>query len=149
VLSCTVRVTIDTNVLFAALKSRSGASHYILRLIIAEKIQLAVSVSTFLEYWDVLSRQDTLEQVELNLKDIEDILDLLVLLAQKQNIYFLQRPNLIDEKDNMFIECAFASQSEYLITSNTRDFISGELESAGFKVITPGEFVQLWRQENE
>jgi hypothetical protein len=45
---------------------------------------------------------------------VEDVLDLLALLAKKHNIYFLLRPNLIDEKDNIFCECAFASDSEYL-----------------------------------
>lgn len=46
----------------------------------------------------------------------------------------------MDEKDNMVIECAFASNSEYLITSNVRDFKSGELKGFKFKVVPPREF---------
>jgi len=118
-------------------------------LIISEKLQLVVSMNTYLEYWDVLTRKHSLEQIGLEPKGIEDVLDLLALLARKQNIYYLLRPNLSDEKDNMFVECAFASRSEYLITSNIRDFIGGELENMTFKVVTPGDFVKLWRKRNE
>ena len=64
--------------------------------------------------------KETLSKLDLSLEEIEDVLDLLVLLAKKQSIYFLLRPNLIDEKDNLFYECAFASNSGYLITSNVK-----------------------------
>ena len=34
------------------------------------------------------------------------------------------RPNLPDENDNIFMECAFASNSDYLITSNQLESVS-------------------------
>ncbi len=88
-------------------------------------------------------------QLNLSMHEIEDILDLLVLLAKKQAIYFLLRPNLMDEKDNIFYECAFASSSEYLITSNVRHFKSAELKGFKFKIVTPREFHHLWESEYE
>jgi len=70
-------------------------------------------------------------------------------LARKHSIYFLLRPNLFDENDNMICECAFASNSDYLITSNIRDFRSGELKELGFKAITPKDFYNLWKSGYE
>ena len=142
-------VTVDTNVIFSALYSNLGASHQILRLILDEKIKLALSPQFYFEYYDVLVREENLVKLNLTIEEIEDVLDLLALLAQKHSIYFLLRPNLMDEKDNMVVECAFASNSEYLITSNVKDFISGELKGFKFKVITPGEFYRLWRSSHE
>ena len=142
-------VTVDTNVIFAALYSRSGASHRILELILDEKLKLALSVQTYFEYCDVLTREENLAKLGLTRAEVENVLDLLALLAQKHTIYYLLRPNLIDEKDNLFVECAFASQSDYLITSNVRDFIRGELKGFTFTVITPADFYQLWRSEHE
>jgi predicted nucleic acid-binding protein len=55
------------------------------------------------------------------------------------------RPNLKDEKDNMIVELAVASQSDYLITSNVRDFENAELKFDQLRIITPGEFVKKWR----
>jgi predicted nucleic acid-binding protein len=73
---------------------------------------------------------------------------LIALIAKKHSIYFLLRPNLIDENDNMIFECAFASNSDYLITSNIKDFRNAELKGFGFKVITPGDFYKLWELKN-
>ncbi len=142
-------VTVDTNVIFAALYSKAGASHRIFQLLLDEKLKFALSVQTYFEYYDVLTRSDSLKKLKLSNDEVEDVLDLLALLAQKYSIYYLLRPNLADEKDNLFVECAFASNSEYLITSNVRDFRSGELKGFKFQVITPGDFYQLWRQEHE
>ena len=93
----------------------------------------------------MLSRKVNLEKLNLKIRNVEDILDLLAKLAQKQSSYFLLRPNLSDESDNMFIECAFASNSDYLITANVRDFTSGELKGFKFSVVTPGKFLKLWK----
>jgi len=142
-------VTVDTNVIFAALYSKTGASHRIFQRILDEKLTLALSAQAYFEYYDVLTRSENLKKLNLSIAEIEEVLDLLALLAQKHSIYYLLRPNLIDEKDNLFVECAFASNSEYLITSNVRDFKSGELKGFKFQVITPGDFYQLWRQGHE
>lgn len=141
-------VTIDTNVLFAALYSKKGASHQILKLVLSEKLNFAVSTQTYFEYYDVLSRQENLKTLNISIGNVEDVLDLLALLAQKNKIYFLLRPNLIDEKDNIFVECAFASNSDYLITSNVKDFKSSELKGFKFKIVTPGQFYKIWSNLN-
>jgi len=142
-------VTIDTNVLLAGLISQSGASYQILRLIVKEKITLALSTQVLFEYDDVLKRKEILKLTKLKIEQVEDILDLLALLAQKNNIYYRLRPNLRDENDNLFIECAFASNSEYLLTSNIRDINSGELKGFKFESLTPKDFYQMWRKEHE
>jgi len=142
-------ITLDTNVVLAALLSQNGASHLILNLIIDEKLNIALSTPVVLEYDDVLKRNTILEKLELSENEINDVLDLLVLLADKHSIYYRLRPNLIDENDNLFVECAFASRSHYLITSNIRDFKRSELISHPFQIITPGDFYYYWRCEHE
>jgi len=138
-------VTVDTNVIFSGLYSKKGASHFILNLILDEKIKLAISVQTYFEYYDVLTRTKNLEQLKLSIAEIEDFLDLLAFLAQKYDIYYLLRPNLPDESDNIFVECAFASNSEFLISGNTKDFKKGELKGLNFKLTTPRDFYKIWR----
>jgi len=142
-------VTVDTNVIFSALYSNTGASHVILELIINEKIKLALSPQVYFEYADVLFREDKRKLLNLDIQALENILDLLALLANKYKIYFLLRPNLIDEDDNIFMECAFASNSNYLITSNVKDFRNAELKNFQFEIITPAEFYKIWRHKNE
>ncbi|MCP4695830.1 MAG: putative toxin-antitoxin system toxin component, PIN family [Gammaproteobacteria bacterium] len=140
---------LDTNVLLAALHSRAGASHRIFRLVVEEKLLLALSNQVILEYDDVLKRKEIIMLHKLSAAQIDGVLDLLVLLAKKYTIYYRLRPNLPDENDNMFVECAFASRSQYLVTSNVKDFKRGELQGFGFKVVPPGDFYRIWRKQYE
>ena len=136
-------LTIDTNVIFSALYSNKGASYSIITKVIDEKIKLAISPQIYFEYYDVLMREENLKILNLATKDVEDFLDLIALLSQKQSIYYLLRPNLPDENDNIFIECAFASNSDYLVTSNIKDFRQSELKGFRFKVVTPKELYKI------
>ena len=146
---CYMVITIDTNVIFSALYSNKGASFKILDMVLNEKIKLAISAQTYFEYYDVLMREKNRDVLNLTIEEIEDFLDLLAMLAQKQNIYFLLRPNLKDEKDNIFVECAFASNSSYLVTSNIKDFKQNQLKNLNFEVITPNKFFKNLETKNE
>ena len=139
----------DTNVLVQALSNNKGASYLILDLIYEGKINLALSLPVFYEYEDVLNRDRILKLIGLNQSEISDVLTLIFHFAEKHKIFFLFRPNLKDEKDNIFVELAVKSNSKYLITSNIKDFKNNELKFPELKIITPGEFVKMWRQKNE
>ncbi len=142
-------VTIDTNVIYQGLYSSRGASHQLLNMIKNDHIQLAISVPVFIEYSDVLQRDTTLEKTGLIISDINAVLDFLAYKGIQQKIFFLFRPNLLDETDNKFVELALASQSKYLITSNVKHFIhNSDLKVFGVKIITPGDFLRLWRADN-
>ncbi|WP_232227867.1 putative toxin-antitoxin system toxin component, PIN family [Leptospira wolbachii] len=117
-----MRVTIDTNVLYQALRDSRGASHFILALVENRKIELALSTPVFIEYSDVLLRDKSISDLGLSKKEINLVLDFLALVATPFSINYLLRPNLGDENDNLFVELAFASNSRYLITSNIKDF---------------------------
>ena len=139
----TMILTIDTNVIFSAFYSNKGASYSIITKVIDEKIKLAISPQIYFEYYDVLMREENLKILNLATKDVEDFLDLIALLSQKHSIYYLLRPNLPDENDNIFMECAFASNSDYLVTSNIKDFRQSELKGFRFKVVTPKELYKI------
>jgi putative PIN family toxin of toxin-antitoxin system len=145
-----VRVTIDTNVLYQALRDNRGASHFILTLVEEKRIELALSTPVFVEYSDVLLRDKSISDLSLSKKDINLVLDFLSLVATPFSINFLLRPNLRDEKDNIFVELAFASNSRFIITSNIKDFNENKnLKFDSFKVITPTDFAKYWRLNYE
>ena len=50
-------ITLDTNVLLAALLCQEGASHCILKLIVEEKLNVALTTPLILEYDEVLKRK--------------------------------------------------------------------------------------------
>jgi len=143
-------VIMDTNVVFQALYSLEGASHFILNLVRSQKIKLALSMKVFAEYEAVLKRKKNLKLLELTEGEIGDVLTFLAFVGRPFETYFLFRPNLKDEDDNIFVELALASNAKYLITSNTKDFNrNAQLRFGDFEVITPSEFAKMWRKENE
>ncbi len=141
-------VTLDTNILYQALMSKSGASNFILQQVRKRKIRIALSVPVFYEYQDVLTRKKSLEDFRLQLDDAEKFLRFIAYIGKPFQIYFLLRPNLQDEKDNKIAELAVTSQSDFLITSNIRDFKNAELKFDRLNIITPSEFVKMWRNKH-
>ena len=143
-------IVLDTNVLYQALRSKTGASNYILRLIREHRIKIAISTQIFNEYEDVLKRPTSLKDLKLSVEDIDKVLRFIAYIGKPFITYFLFRPNLRDEDDNIFIELSIASNCNYLITSNIRDFtINAELKFDDLRSVTPAEFVQKWRDNYE
>jgi putative PIN family toxin of toxin-antitoxin system len=141
-------LTLDTNILYQALMSSTGASNFILQQVRNRRIQIALSVPVFLEYKDVLTREKSLKDFILQKSDVDKFLRFIAYIGKIFEIYYLFRPNLKDEKDNMIVELAITSQSDYIVTNNIRNFKNAELNFDELKVITPSEFVKMWRNEN-
>lgn len=142
--------TVDTNVWYQALRNSTGASYAILKLAREQKFQVALSVPVLTEYEDVLLRSTSLQDLRLTSEDVKRFLGFLVVVGTPYKIYFRWRPNLADEKDNIFVELSIASGSRYLITNNVRDFIQkAELQFESFIVITPAQFMKMWRQNEQ
>lgn len=140
-------VTLDTNILYQALRSNSGASYYIFQQVRKRKIRISLSVPVFNEYQDILTREKSLIDFGLELTDVEKFLRFVAFVGKPFDVYYLLRPNLLDESDNKILELAVASQSDFLITSNIRDFRNSELKIDQQKIITPANFAKRWREK--
>ena len=130
-------VVIDTNVLVSALRSKRGASHKLLVSIGKGWYRPNISVPLFIEYESVARR--TGNDVGLTETDIDAILDYILSQSNIQEIFYLWRPFLKDPKDDLVLEVAVESRSEYIITFNKRDFRG--VEKFGIKMVTPQEFM--------
>lgn len=131
------KVVIDTNVLYSAFNSKSGASFKILSLIDTNMYKIQVSVPLVMEYEDVLNR--TGSNLIFSKQDIMQLIDYIVYKSEWHEIFFLWRPFLQDPKDDMILELALKSQADFIITHNTSDFKG--VDVLGVKVCTPAEFL--------
>ncbi len=143
-------VVLDTNVVYQALRSRKGASFFILSLVREAQIALALSIQVFNEYQKVLTRPSSLQDLKLTKTDIDKVLRFIAYIGKPYTTYFQFRPNLQDESDNVFIELPLTSNSNYLITNNVKNFsVKSDLKFDDLNIITPADFVRLWRKEHE
>ena len=131
-------VVLDTNVLYAGLRSRRGASFRLLELIDSGLFEPCVSVPLVFEYEAVLKR--SARELGLMHQDVEDVVDFICRVARHQPIFFLWRPLLRDPKDDMVLEVAVEGHCEYIVTHNIRDFVGAE--RFGVQAILPGAFLK-------
>lgn len=133
-----VNVVLDTNILISALRSKRGSSYKLLMLLVESIYRPNISVPLFVEYESVAKRSGML--VELTNKEIDSVLDYFLSQSSIRKIFYLWRPYLKDPKDDLVLEVAVESQSQYIITFNKKDFKG--VDKFGIKVVTPKEFLE-------
>ncbi|HEX4322973.1 MAG TPA: putative toxin-antitoxin system toxin component, PIN family [Acidobacteriaceae bacterium] len=138
------QVVIDTNVLVAALRSRLGASYRLIDQLGDSRWRPNLTVAVVLEYEAVLKRD--CREFGLTEQDIDDAVDAICSLAGLHRMYFLWRPVAADPDDDLILEAAIASHSDFIITFNKRDFPdSGRF---GIRCLTPKEFLILMERQS-
>jgi len=132
------RIVVDTSVLVAGLRSRTGAAFRVLSEVGKTRFEIALSVPLVLEYEDVLLRHAG--DVGLAPDDIDALLDYFCRVAHLQRIFFLWRPLLPDPKDDLVLEVAVAAECKVVVTYNVRHFAGAE--QFGIQVLEPGPFLR-------
>lgn len=132
------QIIIDTNVLVAALRSRSGASFKLIEALGKGLFETSVSTAIILEYEDVLMRH--YEELGLTSTDVRLFIDYIVKVSRRVPIHFRWRPFLRDPGDECFLELAVAAAAHSIITYNKRDF-TGVDERFGITIMDAREFL--------
>ena len=135
------QVVIDTSVLVAAARSKTGASFELLRLFAAGDPRWEWNISTALlvEYEAVLKREQHRQGRDFSV--VERFLDDVAARANRHAIFYLVRPYLADPDDEFILKLALASASQYMVTPNRGDF--PDAERFGVRVVTPAEFLKI------
>ena len=133
------QVVLDTNVLVAALRSKRGASHLLLTHIGSSNWRPNLTVALALEYEAVLKRES--QPFGLTESQIDDVIDGICSRSGLHRQYFLWRPVAADPDDDLVLEAAIASKSDFIVTYNKRDF--GASLEFGIECLTPKELLIL------
>ena len=136
-----MRILIDTSTIIAAVRSPSGASAEIVRLVLMDQLSMVCSVPLFLEYEAVLLRPEHMKVANATASDITNLLDALAGKLIPVEIQYLWRPQLRDANDDMVLEAAVNGHAGSIISFNLRDFLPQAL-SFGISVKTPGDFLK-------
>jgi predicted nucleic acid-binding protein len=136
-----IRVVIDTNVVFEGLTQQGGAAGLIIDAWLADLMTVCISNALAYEYADVLSRKLSGPRWQ----KLQPVLGGLLAKAQFTTIYYSWRPISPDKGDDHVIDCAM-NAGAIVVTSNTRHFQKAR-ESLGLEVLTPIDLVLLLTQE--
>lgn len=140
-----ISVIVDTNVLVAGLIGSKGPNREVLRRCLLGELQPSIGNALYLEYQDLLKREDIQILCKQTSVTLMEFLDGFAQVCTLVDVHYLWRPNLRDEADNHLVELAIAANAKYIITNNVNDFANSQLKHLGYEVITPEKLLRLLR----
>ncbi len=127
----------DTNCLLQALPSNSPY-HKIWTEVLDGNISLCVNTDILEEYEEVIARKATPE-IAQNIVDA--IVNLTTTVMQNTYVHFELLP--ADSDDNKFVDCAVASDAEYIVTNDKHFNPLKEIPWPKVEIIKITEFIKL------
>jgi putative PIN family toxin of toxin-antitoxin system len=140
-----LRVVLDTSVMVAALRSRTGASNALLEHVARGGLRVLVSTALFLEYEDVMKRPEFRLATGMTDADVDGFLAALASAAEAVEVSFRWRPQLSDPNDELVLEAAVNAGADALVTHNVRDF-EPATRLFGLRVLLPREVLKELRR---
>ncbi len=132
-----MKLVLDTNVLVAAVRSRTGASNPLLLAGFRRRFVWCCSVPLFYEYEDVLNRADLLLDAGLTRATAQKFLLAVSRAVVPVEVNYRWRPQLGDPDDEMVLEAAINCRAD-IVTHNARDFGYAPARF-GLAVLSPAE----------
>ena len=139
-----LRVVLDTSLIVAALRSRTGAANAILRAVANEQLRPLATTALYLEYEAVLLRPEHLGAHGLTPSEIDRFLAAFASACEPVDLSFRWRPQLADPGDEMILEAAANGRADAIATYNLRDF-AGAAQRFGVRVLTSGQLLEELR----
>ena len=140
ILRLVLRIVLDTSILVAGLRSRSGASNELLRRVARGRLTALATPALFLEYEEVLLRPEQRSSHGLSGHQVERFLAALASTIEPVTVHIAWRPQLRDPSDEMVLEAAINGRANAIATFNVRDFTpAGRF---GVSVLRPSELLK-------
>ena len=130
-------IVLDTNCLLQALPSNSPF-HKIWTEVVEGRICLCVNTDILEEYEEILAIKTTPE-IARNI--VEAIANLSTTVFQNTYVHFELLP--ADSDDNKFVDCAVASDAEYIVTNDKHFNPLKEIPWPKVEIIKIAEFIKL------
>ena len=134
-------LVLDSDVIVSAMRSPTGASAELLRLVRQETLSMGVSVALALEYEAVCLQAEHVLAAGLMQQDALIFVDAVAAMAEPISVHYHWRPQLRDPSNEMVLEAAVNAKAHALLTFNLRHFQPAAL-SFGLQVQRPGEFLR-------
>jgi putative PIN family toxin of toxin-antitoxin system len=134
-----LRAVMDTNVLYAALYSRLGASFEILCRLRAGEWTAVVSNHLIHEYKEILKSKAG--ELGLSLEDIDELLNAICARAEECRLRPGWWPVLSDPDDEPLVQLASESSAKRIVTHNWKHL--SPAAKIGIEVLKPSEFLTI------
>ena len=135
-----MKLVLDTNIIIASLSSKSKY-HWIIELLRQKKFQLCITTEIFLEYEEKLKEKynPLIATAFLNsLKELQNVIQIEVYT----NWLLINE----DLDDNKFVDCAIASNADFIVTNDKHFNILKAIDFPKIDTLTIADFEYYWNQ---
>jgi putative PIN family toxin of toxin-antitoxin system len=130
-----VRLTVDTDVVVAAMRSPTGASAALLALLLERKAVWLLSVALALEYEAICMLAEHRLAADASESNVRNLLHTIFDVIVPVKVHYHWRPQLTDAGDEMVLETAVNGGADAIVTFNRSDYKEA-----------PGRFgIALWK----
>jgi putative PIN family toxin of toxin-antitoxin system len=140
-----LKLVIDTDVMFAAFESATGASRALLLAVLDGRAALLASTTLMIEYEAVLTRRENLVRSGLTIAEVTKALDDIAGLSIPVRFNYRWRPVAKDPDDDLVIETAANGYADVIVSFNKADLIAAAT-SFGIAVERPNQTLMRLRQ---
>jgi putative PIN family toxin of toxin-antitoxin system len=138
----TFRFVLDTNILLVSISSKSKY-HWIYQSLLQQKYEIAITNDILMEYEEIISNKYS-KSVAKNV-----VRNLLLSNNVKQTKVFYNWDLIQQDKDdNKFVDCAIASNADFIVTNDNHFNCLNEVEFPTVKCINMDQFKEFCRMAN-
>jgi len=134
-----MKIVLDTNIVVSGLLHSEGNPGQVLALALSGAIHVCHHEQILAEYREVLARP----RFKLNAARVKEVLAKLEMDGINLEVRE-EKLDLPDADDEPFLAVALAASADYLVTGNIRHFPSEKRK--GCSVVTPAEFIEIWKK---
>jgi len=132
-----MRVVLDTNILLVSVSERSKY-HDIFKSFIENKFELCVSTEILSEYEEVISKVGNQSLANYLLKSIEHFSST-VWVTKYFNFDLIK----VDPDDNKFVDCAVASNADFIVTNDSHFDILKSIPFPKVEILNIDDFLKF------
>ena len=132
-----LKIVLDTNILLVSLPSKSKY-RLIFDSLISSEFELFITNEIISEYIEIIGNKTT-STIALN------VIELLLNLenVNKTEVYYKWGLIEVDNDDNKFVDCAIASNADFIVTSDKHFNVLKKIEFPRVKVVSIDEFMDF------
>ena len=128
-------VVLDTNVLLVAIPARSRY-HLIFQAFVAGRYSLAVTTDILDEYAEIIATHGSPRLFTETLETIESAENVVQITR-----YFAFGLIKADPDDNKFVDCAIASNADFIVTNDAHFRVLSQIPFPRVRVVSPDDFM--------
>jgi len=132
-----MRIVLDTNILLVSVSDRSPY-HLIFKSFIEERYEICVTTEILDEYAEILSKYSSQFLATNTLEVIENAANSVLITR-----YFAFELIKNDPDDNKFVDCAIASNADFIVTNDGHFKVLKEIPFPQVNIISIDDFMEI------